>query len=133
MPDISAVVTNTPIVAEVNNVTILAQVNNVTIVAQIGNAIIIQGVGMVLPKFIQVEMGAAGDFIAFDSYVCTNVNVVNASDWAIDVQRDGAGNFLKIPALQDYNFGGLTNANQLAVRLSDNEEQTVTIHAEAYS
>jgi hypothetical protein len=110
-----------------------AVVTNVTIVAKIGNAIIIKDNKMILPKIISAAMAGAGAFVPYASYACTNVYIVNSSDWSIDVQRDGAGNYLTIPALQDYNFGGLTNANQIAVRLSDNVVQSVSIRAEAYS
>lgn len=85
-------------------------------------------------SFIDVTTANPGsNFTAYPSTTCTNLILLNYTDYAIDVKRNGTGSYITIPALQTYNFGGLTNANQISIRRNDQSNTQLTITSEVYT
>ena len=92
--------------------------------------IVEHGVPITNVQLLQVD--SVGTFTAFEDYDCTKLIVVNGSNSTIDIQRDGAGAFVQLWAGNSFEFGGLTNADQIAIRPSD-LTTAVTIGAEAFT
>lgn len=88
------------------------------------------GAPMTNVKLISVLSNGA--FVAFENYACTKLVVVNGSNNTIDIRRDGAGAFVQLWAGNSFEFGGLTNANQIEIRPSDLMTAT-TVGAEAFT
>ena len=87
-----------------------------------------------LNKILSVTTAIVGaNFTAFPSYACTNLLITNYTDLAFDFLRGGVGDYLTIPALQSYNFTGLTNANQISIRRNDESNTPATLNSEAYT
>lgn len=77
---------------------------------------------------IQLSTLAAGaTFVSFPNVQCTQVTISNASGVTIDVRQGGAGDSMQIPNNTVVYLHGLTNANQLAVRRTDQAAAVVKI------
>ena len=83
-----------------------------------------------LVSLLSISVNTAA-FTLYGAYACTNLFINNYTDYALDFRLNGAGNVMTIPALQNYNIGGITNANQVGLRRNDNGALTLT--SEAYT
>lgn len=76
-----------------------------------------------------VTTGAA--FTPFSNQTCDQLCIENNTAYTIEVQKGGAGNTLQIQPGNSRLFGGIVNANQLAIRRVDQNAAAITIQAEA--
>lgn len=70
-------------------------------------------------------------FVAFANQLCDQLCIENNTSYIIEVQKGGTGNTLQIQPGSSRLFGGISNANQLAIRRLDQTATTVTVQAEA--
>lgn len=83
--------------------------------------------------FLSVETALTGvDFTTFASQTCTNLYIDNNTGTVIEVQKNGSGPTITVQSgTGGRNFGGITNADQLAVRRVDQSVVRVIVTAEA--
>lgn len=72
-------------------------------------------------------------FVAFGALACTSLDLVNVSAVDVEYQRGGAGATMTVPAGSSRLIQGITNANQIGVRRSDNNNAQVVVKAEGYA
>lgn len=70
-------------------------------------------------------------YTALNNFEANEVTIVNDSDADIEVQRNGSGVGLIVPAGERYTFLYLQNANDLGVRRKDQTTTQVTVTYEA--
>jgi hypothetical protein len=67
---------------------------------------------------------------ALANQACKYVSLQNVSDADVDIQRNGTGAIWTLSAGYGKTFRGITNANQLAIRKSDQSNTRVTLQYE---
>lgn len=71
-------------------------------------------------------------FVVFPSTACNVINITNTSGFTIDIQKGGSGPVIQLQSgVGEKIFGGLTNANQIGIRRTDQSVSPITIVAEA--
>lgn len=68
-------------------------------------------------------------FVTFPAQACTQLTVINDTNFSFEVRQGGAGVAVPVLAQSSFTFFGVTNANQLSVRRKDNEPEVVGIYA----
>lgn len=66
-------------------------------------------------------------FVPFASQACRQVTIANNTGVAIEVQQDGTGPTFPIFTAQYYQFHGISDTSQLAVRRIDESATQVTV------
>ena len=83
---------------------------------------------------ITVQTAANGtSFATFGSQACTALDIINNTGFTLEIQRGGAGSVLTLLTGQARLMVGITNANQIGVRRSDQSTAQITVTAEAYT
>jgi hypothetical protein len=70
-------------------------------------------------------------FVTFAATPCTFARVHNPNSVTVDVQRDGAGEVVTIPAYGQKTFYGVDNLSKLGVRRTDQSNTQVDVQGEA--
>lgn len=78
--------------------------------------------------FINVSTSSA--YVALPDMGCNVVRIHNPNAVTVDVQLNGGGGVVTIPASSARTFYGLTNAKSVAVRRTDLSATPVTVQAE---
>lgn len=90
--------------------------------------------GSITPKmtdsgFLSATTSGGASYVAFSSQACSQLTIQNNTGYELLVQKGGSGVAFPIPDGQPYPFTGLTNADQLAVKRTD-EGAAITVKAE---
>ena len=81
----------------------------------------------------QTTNGTTGSlFVLFAAQTCTALDIVNNTGVTIEYQRSAAGNAMQIPTGTARMVIGITNANQIGIRRTDQSTTQVTVQAEAF-
>ena len=87
------------------------------------------------PNFLSVVTAASGtEWVAFPSYRCSTMSVLNNSGASVSLRRSGEVDGARVLLLKDgqaWMVRSLTNSNQLEVRRADGGNTQVTVHGEA--
>lgn len=81
---------------------------------------------------LSAQTNATGtNWTAFGSAVCTAIDITNNTGIDIEYRRNGAGTTYPIPAKTARLIIGISNANQIEIRRIDQNNNQITIYAEA--
>lgn len=77
-----------------------------------------------------IQTAADGtSFVTLPAMLCSAVHVLNLTGTALSFKRGSAAEAFVLPASAGYTFRGITNANQLAVKRTDESATRVTLNS----
>lgn len=75
--------------------------------------------------------GNGAAFVPFPNFPCKQISPVNLSGTDIDIRREGDDVWLTMVSGMFWTFRGITNANQISLRRSDQSTNQISLVAEA--